>query len=242
MLAPPVFATRNAAPASGKFPVVIYHPGLGGTFDDNAVAYEYLASHGYVVLSSAYQAADSSSLNIDGDLATSLDDLQFLLRYAATLPFADISKVAAMGRSYGAQAVLSWRARPNSAVDAVVFLDSTVEYHSLDDAPVFKAAVERNRNSTVPVVMFADARRQPHFEVFDPNLKFAARYETLVDGMAHNDFVSQGAVGKSDAIPRNYDAISALILRFLHPSLQAHAPPPPSFHTPGTRALLPLRS
>ena len=95
--------------------MVIYHPGLGGTFDDNAVAYEYLASHGYVVLSSAYQSADSSSLNIDGDLATSLDDLQFLLRYAATLPFADVSKVAAMGHSYGAQAVLGWRARPNSA-------------------------------------------------------------------------------------------------------------------------------
>src|SRR5260370_3720104 len=240
-LATPVFATQNVAPAAGKFPVVIYHPGLGGTFDDNAVAYEYLASHGYVVLSSAYQAADSSSLNIDGDLATSLDDLQFLLRYAATLPFADISKVAAMGRSYGAQAVLSWRARPNSAVDAVVFLDSTVEYHSLDDAPAFKAAVERNRNSTVPVVMFADARRQPHFEVCDPCLKFAARYETLVDGMAHNDFVSQGAVGKSDAMRRNYEAICAVILRFLDAYLKGDAQALASLQNPGERGLLQLR-
>src|SRR5450755_4435157 len=166
LLATPVYATLNVAPAAGKFPVVIYHPGLGGTFDDNAVAYEYLASHGYVVMSSAYQAADSSILNINGDLATSLEDLNFLLRYAATLPFADISKVAAMGHSYGAQAALSWRARPNSALDAVVFLDSTVEYHSLDDAASFKAALERNRNSAVPVVMFADLRRQPHWQVF----------------------------------------------------------------------------
>src|ERR1035437_11073477 len=98
------------APAAGKFPVVIYHPGLGGTFDDNSVACEYLASHGYVVLSSAYQAADSSALNIDGDLATSLEDLNFLLRYAATLPFADVSKVAAMGHSYGAQVMQIGRA------------------------------------------------------------------------------------------------------------------------------------
>src|ERR1035437_8348678 len=134
------------APAAGKFPVVIYHPGLGGTFDDNAVAYEYLASHGYVVLSIAYQAADSSILNINGDLATSLEDLNFLLRYAATLPFAGISKVAAMGHSSGAQAVLAWPARPNSALDAVVFLDSPVEYRRLDEAPSFQAALERNRN------------------------------------------------------------------------------------------------
>ena len=125
LLATPVYATLNVPPAAGKFPVVIYHPGLGGTFDDNAVACEYLASHGYVVLSSAYQAADSSNLNINGDLATSFDDLSFLLRYAATLPFADSSKVAAMGHSYGAQAMLGWRARPNSALDAVVFLDSS---------------------------------------------------------------------------------------------------------------------
>lgn len=223
LIATPVFATANVAPAPGKFPVVIYHPGLGGTFDDNTVAYEYLASHGYVVMSSAYEAADSSSLNINGDLATSIEDLNFLLRYAATLPYADISKVAAMGHSYGAQAMLAWRAHPNSALDAVVFLDSTVEYRPLDEAAGFKAALERKRNSTVPVILFADARRQPHFEVFDPYLKFAARHEVLVDGMEHNDFVSQGASGKADTVRRNYEAICAVILQFLDAYLKGDA-------------------
>ena len=123
----------------------------------------------------------------------------FLLRYAATLPFADASRVAAMGHSYGAQAMLAWRARPNSALDAVVFLDSTVEYHPLDDSATFKAALERNRNSAVPVLMFADSRRQPRFEVFDPYLAFAARHE--VTWTAWNTTLSSARARSARTIP-----------------------------------------
>ena len=47
-----------------------------------------------------------------------------------------------------------------------------MEYRPLDEFASFKAALEQNRNSTVPVVMFADSRRQPHFEGFDPYLAY----------------------------------------------------------------------
>jgi hypothetical protein len=223
LLATPVFATANVPAAPGRFPVVIHHPGLGGTFDDNSVACEYLASHGYVVVSSAYQPADSSILNIDGDLGTSFEDLNFLLRYAATLPFADVSKVAAMGHGYGAQAVLGWRARPDSAVDAAVLLDSTVEYQALDDFPSLKTALGHNRNAVTPVAMFADRRRNPNWGTLDPYLRFAASYRAAVDGLEHNDFVSQGATGKGDAVRRNYEAICDVILRFLDGHLKGDA-------------------
>jgi pimeloyl-ACP methyl ester carboxylesterase len=221
--ATPVFAIRDAVPAAGKFPVVMYHPGLGGTYEDNLVACEFLASRGYVVVSSAYQAADSTMLNINGDLSTSHADLSFLLRHAANLPFADIGKVAAIGHSYGAQAVLSWRAQPNSALDAVVFLDSTVEYTSLEEHAAFKASLERNRKSAAPVMMIADARRGPNFDKFDEYLGFAPRYEVTVDGMEHNDFVSQGAVRKDDRVRRNYEAMCAAIGTFLDAYLKGDA-------------------
>ena len=47
-----------------------------------------------------------------GDFYTSLDDLAFVSRFTGALPFADTSQVTAMGHSYGAQAVLAWRAQP----------------------------------------------------------------------------------------------------------------------------------
>ena len=220
ILATPVFATLNVAAAPGRFPVVIYHPGLGGTFDDNPVACEYLASHGYVVLSSAYQAADSSLLNIDGDLGTSLEDLSFMLRQAATLPFADVNRVAGIGHGYGAEAMLAWRARPGSPLDAVVALDSQAEYRPLDEFAGFRAALERNRNSAVPVALLADRHRHPALDRFDPYLRFAARYEASVEALEHNDFVSQGASGKGEPVRRTYEAMCGAILRFLNGTLR----------------------
>jgi dienelactone hydrolase len=236
-LTTPTMAYLDAPPASGKFPVVIYHSGLGGTFEDNSVVFEFLASHGYVVVSSAYEPADSTILTINGNVHTSLDDLSFLSRFAGTLPFADPSRLAAMGHSYGAQAVLAWRAQPNSPLDAVVFLDSTVEYRGLE-TPLFsvlETMLSRNRKSPVPVILFADRRRKPRFETFDPYLSFAPRYESTVDDQEHNDFVSQGAMGetllaslsgasaKAAATWRNYDRIGVRILQFLDAYLKRDA-------------------
>jgi len=239
--ATPVFAVANAAPAPGKFPVIVHHPGLGGTYEDNAVACEFLASYGYVVLSSAYQAADSSMLAIDGDLATSIEDLNFLLRYAATLPFADVSRSGAMGHDYGGQAMLAWRAQPNSALDAVVVLDSNVAYRPLDEFSGLKAAVSQNSKSGVPVLIAADARRQPHLESFDAFLGYAPRYEVTVDGLEHNAFVSQGAVRKGEAARKNYEALCRVVLQFFDAHLKGDAVARAALRTPAAGGPLALK-
>lgn len=243
LLATPVFAVLDAPPAEGKFPVVLYHPGLGGTYEDNAVACEFLASHGYVVVSSAYQSADSSQLNIDGDLATSFADFHFLLRFAATLPFADTSKVAAMGHSYGAQAALGWRAQPNSPLDAVVFLDSALEYAGFD-APQFariKAAVEGNPDSPAPIIFFADRERHPKFDTFDPYVKFAPHFDAGTPSLDHNAFVSQGAVVRDDAVRHSYEAVCTVTLKFLDAYVRGDAGALQWLHAEGSAAPLHLR-
>lgn len=88
----PMRAFRNAEPVAGSFPVVVYHPGLGGSYEENSILCEYLASFGYIVVSSTFQPEEASSLNLDWDLTRSFHDLGFLLNtmipcwFAATGP------------------------------------------------------------------------------------------------------------------------------------------------------------
>ncbi len=95
-------AFKDAAVAPGKFPLIVAHPGLGGTFEDNSVFYEYLASHGYVVVAAPYQAENAAYLNIDWDLDRSIKDMDFLVRYAKARPGFDLGAIGAIGHSYGA--------------------------------------------------------------------------------------------------------------------------------------------
>src|SRR2546427_631369 len=76
ILRQPTASVRDAAAAPGRFPVVVYHHGLGGSFDDNRVLAEELARAGFVVVASAWQPRDAGDLATDYDFARSFDDLR----------------------------------------------------------------------------------------------------------------------------------------------------------------------
>jgi dienelactone hydrolase len=224
-LANRTYAARNARPAEGRFPVVVYHAGLNGSYEDNSVLCEFLASQGYVVLSTAYANADASIATISWDLSTTFADTAVVLRFAATLPFADMSRLAAVGHSFGAQATLAWHAEPNSPLDAAVALDTTVEYGTLEwpgFAPL-KLQLTQGRNGTAPVLLFASRSGNPRFDTFDVYLRFASRYEASVDSLEHQDYISHGAVGKTlrldaaraEAVRRSYDRVCTHVWKFL---------------------------
>jgi dienelactone hydrolase len=219
------YATRDARPAAGRYPVIVYHAGLNGSYEDNAVLCEFLASHGYVVLSTAYANADASVATISWDLSTTFADTTVVLRLAATLPFADVSRLAAVGHSFGAQAAIAWHAEPNSPLDAAVALDTTVEYGTLDwpgFAPL-KVHLTRGWKGTAPVLLFASSEKSPRFDSFDSYLRFAPRYEASVASLEHQDYISHGVVGKTlrlervqaDAVRRSYDRVCLHTWKFL---------------------------
>ena len=156
MLAEPVLARRDPVAAPGRFPLVLAHPGLGGAFADNFVLYEYLASHGLTVVSSAFQDADAQDMGITWDAKTSIADLDEILRWAQQKlrPVA----VGVLGHSYGAQAALIY-AMEKRPIKAVVSLDSTIE-NGDPKAPWFKEGevgvwLDRVDALPVPALLFS---------------------------------------------------------------------------------------
>lgn len=120
-----MWAVRDAAPAAGKFPVVIYAAGGGGAAHEASDMGEYLASHGYLVIASRNMGARTRAMKVDhDDIDAQVRDIQFLISYARTLPQADMTHVAAAGWSWGGMTNLFAAARDNR-ITALVSLDGT---------------------------------------------------------------------------------------------------------------------
>ncbi|MEM7200767.1 MAG: hypothetical protein AAF628_10905, partial [Planctomycetota bacterium] len=150
LLATPTACRLGASPGAGPFPLVIYHAGTASSFEDNAILCEYLASHGFVVLGSAYQDAEGDSLRVDAG-GGSVRDLEFLARFARTLPYVDWGRVAVVGHSAGGQAALRFAARPDSVANSVVLLDTTQDYYSLE-MPTYRDLVDEIARGSTNVV------------------------------------------------------------------------------------------
>lgn len=190
LLDSPTACVRDAPAAAGRFPLVVYHAGYGSSYEDNSVLCEYLASHGYLVVGSAFQDESGGSFNIDGGEG-SARDLAFLIGRMRALPEADQERVAVIGHSGGAHAVLRYQAQPADPADAVISLDTTQDYVTALDPhwshpPVMLAHVE---NETTPLLIVAS----PHayFQVCDALVNADRTYLTFRD-LGHNDYTSQG--------------------------------------------------
>jgi hypothetical protein len=228
-----LLSTRTAAhleatPLPGPFPVVLYHAGAGGSFADNSVLFEYLASNGYVVVSSAFESQVPELVaNNRGGIERSGPDLNFLARLAHEWPYADSSKLGAIGHSAGAQLLLEWIGSPKCPAKAIVSLDTTIEYHP----ELHKYMRERMSKLPPPriaVLLFAQARLNPDFSPYDRYLGQSLRYEAQADEVSHDGFVTYGFLGRTltrdpnaGAVRRSYEAVCRTIRAFLDASLRS---------------------
>jgi pimeloyl-ACP methyl ester carboxylesterase len=230
LLATRTFAVKNAPEAGGRFPVLLYHPGAAGTYEDNSVLFEYLASHGYIVVSSAYPDPDAHSVLIAGDIAGSFADLDFLATAARSWPSADADRLGVMGHSYGAWASFAWTAKAGSPVRALITLDSGFEYDSLSAGPeLLQLHMKLNKdNIRAATLRVASTERTPHFDYLDPYLTFVPRYEASITSLTHNDYLTHGAI-RPDLLPEkwpdadrraSYDRLAEVICNFLDASLK----------------------
>lgn len=101
-------AVRSAPLEDGRFPVVIYAPSFSSVSWESADLCEYLGSYSYVVVASPGMGDKSreSTHDLQG-VDAQAKDVSFLIGYAASLADTDMTKVAAMGFSWGGLADLS---------------------------------------------------------------------------------------------------------------------------------------
>jgi dienelactone hydrolase len=121
-------AFQDAIPQHGLFPVVIYAPSLSGSAFENSDLCEYLASHGFIVLSSPSLGLHSRDMtwNLEG-IEAQVGDIEFLIGYSRTLPQADPARIAVAGWSWGGMTNL-FATLQDSRIQALVSLDGALRY------------------------------------------------------------------------------------------------------------------
>ncbi len=247
-----VHATRGAAPAPGRHPVLLCAPGQGYPAFDNSVLAEFLASHGFIVLASPSAGPDGRDMP---DNATAIDtgarDLEYLAGYAQSLPQADAGRLAAMGFSLGGASAALFTAR-NARVQALISLDSVLRddrYPAL--LKTFPQFGPENLRASILWIACSPTNSPPGFA--DGSLLEQAKYAEVVKvvfgGMRHHDFSSMstlqrrragGPAADWAAATAGYESACRLILAFLESRLggavRPLAPEPPAQCTISVRA------
>jgi hypothetical protein len=183
---------EGVAPASGKFPLVIYHPGLGGTIEESALLCEYLASNGFVVISCAYQPNHKNHLYPDWDLERSKNDKDFLIEFIKDSSFIDSNKIVLAGFSFGAQSNFYYETQSSRKITAIVSLDSRLEYgydyHPPGYGNLTKIMFNNNMTMTAPMLCFSNPAAT--WLIID-SLKNCEKEYVMVPNYKHYDFTSQ---------------------------------------------------
>jgi len=195
----PLRAVRDATPAKGHYPVLIYAPSDSSVSWENADLCEYLASHGYVVLASSSIGVSTRDMTDDlGGINAQTRDISFLITYARSLLDTDLSEVAVVAWSWGGTSSLFASAR-DPRIDALVEMDGSMRYYP---GLVKRAGDVHPGRMTIPLLCFTrnvsleDLENDdvPPADKIGPNVLNAWIHGDLLTvnmlGMAHPEFSS----------------------------------------------------
>ncbi len=235
-----VNAFSNAKFLEGKFPVVVYAPSYQSSSIENFALFEYLASNGFVVISSPSRGTDTRWLEgaTTKDMETQSRDVEFLLKEIYKYESIDFDKIALMGFSFGglSNAITVMK---NKNVSSIVSLDGAERYNYtvLEKSPYFNLD-----KFTIPYIHFAQkeipeevltsdkipAELNYKFQLYD-SLQYSNVYSYKFHDLTHSYFGSIGILfatrdkrqDKSDIkIMASYKLLSEHTLQFLNATLE----------------------
>jgi len=195
-----VCSSDLALAAQGSFPIVVYAPGGSAPWYDNYALAEKLAAEGYIFLASRSRGLRHPDVSLDVDgIENEVRDLEKLYETALSLPGADPTRVAVIGRSWGAVPAVVFAQR-NFQTDALVSLDGTISYNMdqlLEDYP----KLPRGEEFRVPLAIMVGLGRSSRATPIDrthyfENVKLADAH--------HLDYANLPHVGFSSAFLDRY--------------------------------------
>ncbi|TMM57158.1 tetratricopeptide repeat protein [Maribacter algarum] len=235
-----VNALSDADFLEGKFPVVVYAPSYQASSIENFALFEFLASNGFVVISSPSRGTETRWFEggTTKDMETQSRDVEFLLKEIYKYQYIDYDRIALMGFSFGglSNAITVMK---NKNISALVSLDGTERYNYtvLEKSPYFDLDW-----LNIPYIHFAQkdipeevltndkipAELNYKFQLYD-SLNYTNAYSYKFHDLTHSHFGTVGVLfsyrdkrqDKSDAeIMASYKLLSEYTLQFLNATLK----------------------
>ena len=194
-------AFQKSTIAKGKFPLIIYAPSYEASSVENFAWAEFLASHGYVVVSCPSLGPKNQWIGKDlmGGLKSQTRDLEFLLNKFSKFPQVDSDKIATAGFSFGGLSNVLFQMR-NQQIKAILSLDGTIRYNykllkETSDFAIEKVDVPflHMAQKAIPEEIMKKDKMDPKlntdFDFYD-DLKFSSAYKLRFHDLTHLNFSS----------------------------------------------------
>ena len=233
-------AYRNLSPVGETFPVIVYSASYQASSIENFLLCEYLASHGYIVISAPSLGTNTKPLEggTVKDMETQARDAEFLIKEALKNKQADANNIALMGFSFGGMSNSLVKMR-NGMIKAIVSLDGSerYQYATLSKSPYFNPdrinvpyihLSQKEIPKDIMEEQKLDPRLNTEFLLYD-TLKNSKAYKLKLHHMTHAYFSTLGVLfnerdkrqDKSDEeIMGSYRLMSRYALTFLNAYLK----------------------
>ncbi len=233
-------AYKQKEPIDGRFPVVIYAPSYQASSIENFALCEFLASHGYLVISSPSRGTENRFFEggTEKDMETQARDVEFLVKEVGKLQNADFNRIATMGFSFGGMANMLAQMR-NKNIKVIISLDGSerYQYTKLKKSPFFNP-----EKMDIPYMHLAqkeipervlkedniNAELNQKFELYD-SIVHSDAFQLKFHNLTHSHFSTLGVLfeprderqDRSDLeIMESYKLVTEYTLNFLNAFLK----------------------
>ncbi|MBU1099655.1 MAG: hypothetical protein KKA84_04545 [Bacteroidetes bacterium] len=211
-----LISTLNPLKQERKFPLIIFGQGLYYESPlTHIVLCEYLASHGYVVITCPLLGSNSRLVRLNNvDLEAQVRDLEYLLSYSLQLDNVDREKVGAIGFDMGGMSALTMCMRNNS-IKAFVTTDAGIVFpHSSGlpgSSPNYNPAsfsipwMHMTRASSY----YAELSTNKETSLYEQKIS-GDSYLVLFDTAPHVNFTSYSLFGIQENVPGYWSSAESI--------------------------------